>query len=437
MNPVRPPQQRNLHTANTVTTQPVVPPDGAPTLENQESPPMAGQPGQVFTPGVGWHNPNQGAQTGGQGWRQTNGGIRTDHEGGMSIDWNSPAWGNRPPGSGGIDPVDVNDPTPGWGNFNQFADATWEEYQRTLDPQFAAQEAAFRQRMVNQGISEGSQAYDNAWANFERGRNDAYGQGRRASLDAALGAQQQFWGQNYQESALANALAQARLAAQTSVTTANIGAGASRYGSDQSRIASMYGTDAGRMNFLDQLDFSREGRDFSQMMEMLGYGDQQTQYNNSLLGYDQDRLGDFDQFIPGVQPSQIDVAGPYYQQYQQQLAQQQRRDNRNAQEDAQEAQMWGTIAAAFLSDENSKTDHGDADGDKALEAVRSAPARSWTYHGDTDSHVGPMAQDFNMALHGEPRTTIAVQDAVGANWAATQELDRKVSKLAEALARRG
>ena len=66
--------------------------------------------------------------------------------------------------------------------FRPFADAVYSEATRQLDPQFQAQEASFRQRMVNQGIQEGTPAFDAAYANFERSRNDAYGSARNQAL---------------------------------------------------------------------------------------------------------------------------------------------------------------------------------------------------------------------------------------------------------------
>lgn len=84
--------------------------------------------------------------------------------------------------------------------FRPFADAVYSEQTRQLDPQFQAQEAQFRQRMVNQGIQEGTPAFDTAYANFERSRNDAYGSARNQALAQALGAQNQFFGQNLQNS---------------------------------------------------------------------------------------------------------------------------------------------------------------------------------------------------------------------------------------------
>lgn len=66
--------------------------------------------------------------------------------------------------------------------FRPFADAVYSEATRQLDPQMQAREAQFRQQMVNQGIQEGSDAWNNAFANFSRDRNDAYSQARNQSL---------------------------------------------------------------------------------------------------------------------------------------------------------------------------------------------------------------------------------------------------------------
>ena len=66
--------------------------------------------------------------------------------------------------------------------FRPFADAVFSEATRQLDPMMQQREADFRQRMVNQGLAEGTEAYDKAFANFSRERNDAYSSARNQSL---------------------------------------------------------------------------------------------------------------------------------------------------------------------------------------------------------------------------------------------------------------
>lgn len=97
------------------------------------------------------------------------------------------------------------------GNYQQFADAIMAEQQRMLDPRFQAEESAFRQRMVNQGIQEGTEAFDNAWDNYSRTKNDAYSSARNQAWGQSLFAQNQDFSQSHanaqlsQQAQLANA----------------------------------------------------------------------------------------------------------------------------------------------------------------------------------------------------------------------------------------
>jgi hypothetical protein len=68
------------------------------------------------------------------------------------------------------------------GDYSQFADAMYAQAQRMLDPQYQQEEAAFRQRMVNQGIQEGTPAFDQAYANYTRSREDAYSNARNQAI---------------------------------------------------------------------------------------------------------------------------------------------------------------------------------------------------------------------------------------------------------------
>lgn len=373
--------------------QPPMPDAGQPP--DQQPPASAGLPGQVFTPGIGWHYPGQG---GGSGW------SATMHRGTADL--------------GGISPTDVRNPTPDLNNYQQFADATWADFQRRFAPQQQQARARFDQDMVNRGLSPGTAAYDAAYANFERGQNDATAAAQLAAQQAALAAQGQFYDQNAVEAQLANALAQAQMSAS-----------ASMYGSDQGARASMYGADIGRLNFTDNLGFQRERGDMQDLMGLLGLGNSMTAYNNGLLGFDQERAGAFNNLIPGVNPSQIDVTGPYNAQYGAQV------NNANAQNAADQAQrqqqmqLYSTIASFFLSSRDAKTTAGEVEPEKVLEAIRSLPTTRWKYHGSEQVHFGTYAEDFNEKVVGERRSFIAVIDMLGALVGAVQALADKVDKL--------
>lgn len=64
-----------------------------------------------------------------------------------------------------------------------------------LDPRFAQEEDQLRTRLANQGIQEGSTAYDAAMRNFNQGKNDAYNQlaltGDQQAFNQALTSRQE------------------------------------------------------------------------------------------------------------------------------------------------------------------------------------------------------------------------------------------------------
>lgn len=373
-----------------------------------QEPPQDDHTGQVFTPGVGWHFPGQGGGGwggGGSGW------VVNGQRGGGLADL------------GGISPTDVRNPTPDLNNYQQFADATWADFQRRFAPQQAQARARFDQDMVNRGMAPGTAAYDAAYANFERGQNDATAAAQLASQQAALAAQGQFYDQNAVEAQLANALAQAQMSAS-----------ASMYGSDQGARASMYGADIGRMNFTDNLGYQRERGDMSDLMGLIGLGNQNTSYNNGLLGFDQERAGAFNNMIPGVNPTSIDVTGPYNANYQGQVNNANQQNAADQAQRQQQQQLYTTIASFFLSSRDAKTALGPVDSEEVLAAIRSLPAERWKYHGSEQVHFGTFAEDFNEKVVGERRPFIAVIDMLGALVGAVKALADKVDKLEAARA---
>jgi hypothetical protein len=110
----------------------------------------------------------------------------------------------------------------------------------------------------------------------------------------------------------------------------------------------------------------------------------------------------------------------------------------NAQGAAGIGSFLGGIASMFTfpSDENVKHDKADIADGKALDAVNNMPVTEWTYDegvGDGGRHVGPMAQDFQRETGKGDGKSIAVQDAIGILMKATQDLDRKVVRMADVI----
>lgn len=113
-------------------------------------------------------------------------------------------------------------------------------------------------------------------------------------------------------------------------------------------------------NFINQnqfgrnLDFGRERADMQDLMGLLGYGQQTTNYNNSLLGMDQQRAGALFGLIPGLTPTQLDVMGAANMWNQQHMqGRQMAADARNGTMQAI-GQLGG--AAMMMSDRRLKTD---------------------------------------------------------------------------------
>lgn len=274
--------------------------------------------------------------------------------------------------------------------FRPFADSVYSEATRQLDPMMQQREADFRQRMVNQGLAEGTEAYDNAFANFSRERNDAYSSARNQALSQALGAQNQFFGQSAANAQMGNQMGQfnasnslqaqgmnlqdrnsllglglqaqgmgmqdrqfgANLGQQAQLANASnwlqgmgLGEGYRQFNANLGQRESEFGRNFG---------FGQERADMQDLMALLGYGQQTTGYNNSLLGQDQQRAGSLFGLIPGLTPTQLDVMGAANMWNNQHMqGRQMQADARNGTMQAL-GQLGG--AAMMMSDARLKTD---------------------------------------------------------------------------------
>ena len=424
-------------------------------------------------------------------------------------------------------------------NFSQFTDAVMSEQRRMLDPMFQEQEAAFRQRMVNQGIQEGTDAFDKAYANFSRSRNDAYSSARNQALAQALGAQQQAFGQGFSNRQLdANlSMANSQNSLQAALQAQQLGQADRQFGASFGLQGAGLGLDAARINqadrqfgaslglqgaglgleaarinqsdrqfganlgmaaqqqnasnalqaaglgqadnqfaanlrmqgaqlgqqaqaqnasnqlqaaglgqadrqfganmglqygqmglqaqlanaanFINQNQFGRNlgfqyaglgenARQFDQnlgfqgqradmqdLMALLGYGQSVDQYNNALLGQDQQRAGALFGLIPGLTPTQLDVTGPMNSFLQAQSA------ARNAQASSQNGIFGalGQIGAAgvpfLMSDARLKTDIS-----RVGTLDNGLPVYRYRYKAGGPMHIGVMAQDVQQVRPG-------------------------------------
>lgn len=97
----------------------------------------------------------------------------------------------------------------------------------------------------------------------------------------------------------------------------------------------------------------------------------------------------------------------------------------------------GTGAGLYaLSDKDAKRDRKKVDQGEGLEAVEKMPVESYRYKegvedGGAESHVGPMAQDYQAATGRGDGKTINLQDAIGVTMQAVKDLSAKVDHIAE------
>lgn len=225
--------------------------------------------------------------------------------------------------TGGLSPFQVS-ATPGdMSPFQSFIDQAYQAQTRNLDPQWQQADRDFAQQMVNQGLAPGTEAYDNARANFDRARTDAYTQANTAASQLGAQMQQQMFGQGLSQSQLLSQLLLGREASDTSRYGSRLGAEASIAGSNAAAGASQANAALAAQTAANQLGFQREQGDFSNLMSLLGLGMQNQGMNNAAAGQNNNALAQLfgmNSGLMGLIPqgggSQIDVTGPYMQQYQ-------------------------------------------------------------------------------------------------------------------------
>jgi len=352
-----------------------------------------------------------------------------------------------------------------------YTDAAYQEQTRQLDPQWQQNQAQFNQQMVNQGLAPGSEAYQQAFDNFTRSRDDAYNQARNTAQQQGLAAQAQGFGQGLSQSQLSAQLAQALLGSNTSIANQQLGGNASvmnqllggnsslmnallggnsgiaqqMIGGQASRDVARTGANASMHNAGLSHDISQQTIDNGMLEWLLSGGQGVTQYNNGLLNNDQSRNLQFMQYMPGgAGQGQIDVQNPMNNYYNGQMNQW----GYNNQQANSQNSMWANLIGSgigmyMMCSRAVKTTEGPLEAIKALDAVCSLPVDRWSYLGENVVHIGTYAEDFNKALDLPPKPVIDPIDMLGALTASVQALaeqsDRDVAtirKLFEGLDRR-
>jgi len=229
--------------------------------------------------------------------------------------------------------------------FSQFGDAVFDQLNSRLQPQLQQQEDALRQRLINQGLQPGTQAFDAELGAFGRGRNDALTSIGNQAVLTGLGAQNQAFQQALAPRQLQNQFDIAQMGLQGQLA----GAGASRANAqtnaatqiqlqelrnqlgfaqnDTQRLLGLgnlglgfRGQDIGRSNFLDQLDFNQGQADFNNLLGLGQFGLGAAGFNNNALNNDFARSTALLGLLPGGNVSPINVSGIFGQGLQADLA---------------------------------------------------------------------------------------------------------------------
>lgn len=334
--------------------------------------------------------------------------------------------------------------TPDLNNFRPFSEATYAEAARVLDPQWEAQRRRFDQDMVNRGISEGTDAYRNAFDNFSRGQNDAYASARNQAMLQGLGAQNQAFNQDFQNRSLQQQgdIASQQLGAQEAARQSSYQQFLEQlnenrrqfdlgFGEDRRRYDTNFGEDRRRWD-LGRGD-NLENVDFARLMELAGMGMNQAGFNNAASQQEMQNILPWLGLIPNQGPTGIDVLSPFQLNQQGQMANYQQQAQRNNGFWGAIGQMGGAILPFLASSKNLKTGGELADPDAALEAVLAMPVRTWRYKPEIDAegriHIGPYAEDFNAALGLPNAPVIHLVDAIGALIGSVQAQAAKIEQL--------
>lgn len=122
-------------------------------------------------------------------------------------------------------------PTADGNTLKQAQDAVYSQATSRLDPQWQTAETQKDTQLRNQGLTPGTEAYDNAMRDFNFAKNDAYSGARNASIQQGLAAEQAQFGMGLQanQTGFNQALNQGQFANQATGQNFNQGLAAGQF----------------------------------------------------------------------------------------------------------------------------------------------------------------------------------------------------------------
>lgn len=299
----------------------------------------------------------------------------------------------------GTDRIQTNNlrPLPGANDFSaerqRVEDALYGRSTQRLDDQFGRREEDLRSQLLNRGLREGTQAYNDAMLDFGRERQDSYADARDRAILAGGQEQSRLYGQDL--SARQQQFGENQSVAQFSNQSAN-----QNFQNELQR--SGFFNDAQQQEFMQRLadaQLANQQRD-------AGINEQVTDQQQTLQGLDFLYGGGGamspQAFAPGTSGgvAPTDIYGAIQDQYSNQLSNYSQR----AQQAAQQQQAIASIAAAFIgaSDPRLKTDI-----ERIGELPNGLPIYRFRYHNDPVMRTGVMSTDVRKVM---PEAVIVGED---------------------------
>jgi len=272
-------------------------------------------------------------------------------------------------------------------NFSADRQRVEDSLMQRMNPQLAIERKNIEQRLADQGIRYGSQAYSSAMDDYNRQATDA----RFAAVGQA-GAEQQRMNQ------MAGSLAAFQNAAQGQAYQQELGRGTfenAAQGQQFTQNAAQAGfNNAGLAQQLAQAQSGFNAQNTARnayLQEQYAARNQPINEITSLMSGSQVQSPNWIN-TPGSQIATTDIGGLINNSYNQQM------QNYNAQNQNWQSTMGGILGAgaSIISDERAKENvvpmgtvfAAGEDGKR-----KQLPISEWSYKGDPARHVGPMAQD--------------------------------------------
>ena len=296
-------------------------------------------------------------------------------------------------------------------NRQSAEDAIYKSATSRLDPQWQQQETDLQTRLANQGITQGSAAYQKAMDQFNRQKTDAYSQAQLQSITGAGAEAQRNQGMDMalrqQQAAEAGNQGQFGNAAQQAAYQQALGAYGFGLGQQQQAFGQQQAM--GSQNFSQQLQANQyqnqmRQQQLTEAMQQRGFSLNEI---NALLSGQQVQAPSFQGYNQAQRSEGVDYSGAAKDQYGASM------DAFNAKNEAAASNMQGLTSMASMfafSDRRVKTEIK-----KIARHRRGFNIYSYRYIGESGRRVGVIAQEVRRVA---PELVRSVSGVLQVNYSA-------------------